>query len=70
MIKVENYVTCYEVEGRDTTMIINPSPRLIFRSHWNIQEMVEIETLDGRKYTVLIKDVIAALVNSGNTAKS
>jgi hypothetical protein len=69
MIKVENYVRCYEIEGRDMTIIENPSPVLILRSHWNLQDRVEIETPEGRKYTVLIKDVVAALTNAGNTAR-
>lgn len=67
MIKVENFVECYEVEGKDVSLF--RSPKLIVRSHWNRNEMVVIETPDGTKYTVLIKDLNAAISNSGNSAR-
>ncbi len=40
MIKVENKVECYEVDGKDTKLI--DAPVLIFRSHWVHEDRVVV----------------------------
>lgn len=67
MIKVENFVQCYEEDGKEIRTL--DYPKIIFRSHWNQNSMVEIECPDGKRYTVLIKDVNSAICNAGNSAR-
>lgn len=67
MIKVENFVQCYEEDGKEIRTLDHP--KVIFRSHWNQNSMVEIELPDGKRYTVLIKDVQSAIINSGNISR-
>jgi hypothetical protein len=66
MIKVENFVECHEEDGKRISTL--DLPKLIFRSHWVYNNQVEIELPDGKRYTVLIKDINAAILNSGNSA--
>jgi hypothetical protein len=68
MIKVSSVVSCYEVDGKETSGMNAKRPELNVRSHWNRQEMVVLE-IDGKAYTVLASDLKAAVDNATNTSK-
>lgn len=64
MIKVQNEVTVYEIDGTRTTI---ERPRVKLLSHWNDHDLVVMEMLDGKKYTFSAKDLMAAISNAQNT---
>ena len=65
MIKVENEIVVYEVDGISTKSF---DTKLKLSSHWNEQSKVVLELEGGRRYTVVAKDLIAAISNATNTA--
>ena len=62
MLKVDNTVKCYEVDGNPPA-----SAQITVRSHWNRCEMVEVIALNGTRVTVLAADLKAAIENAQNT---
>lgn len=66
-IKVENAIIVYEVDGVKPD-VKSDYPRLILRSHRDSSSRVVIETPDGKRYTVMARDLNAALHNATNTA--
>lgn len=65
MIDVTNIVKIYEIDGVNTVI---PIPAITISSHWNYHERINITTPSGEQYTVLSKDLLAAILNAGNTA--
>ena len=69
MIKVENIVNVYEVDGKEKSPHGADGQKLIVRSHWNRNEMVVLR-LPGEgapEFTVTARDLQAAIVNATNT---
>lgn len=71
MIKVESIVDIFEVNGTEVTRDANAAPpsRLIVRSHWNRNSMVELQYGNGPRLAVRAADLEAAIANARNTAK-
>jgi hypothetical protein len=68
MIKVESIVDCYEVDGQETPALSSKRPHIIVRSHWNRDEFVVLE-VEGKKFTLLAKDIRAAIANAVNAPR-
>lgn len=66
MIDVLNMVKVYEVDGTETATQ-REALKMKVSSHWNRSSMVNI-SVDGRQFTVLAKDLIAAIHNAQNSA--
>jgi hypothetical protein len=54
----------YEIDGKETKTI--PNEFIVFESHWNRSEMVNI-IIDGKKITVSAADLKAAIDNATNS---
>ena len=67
MIKVYNEIKIYEVDEVELKSITDVQP-LIVKSHWNNSAVVVLE-INGTKYTVVAKDLKAAIDNATNTAR-
>ena len=67
MIKVSNELVVYEVDGVSVASPID-GPRVHVRSHWNRNELVVVE-LEGKRMTLVAKDLLAAISNATNTAR-
>ena len=71
MIKVSNYLKVYEFEDKEVP--IGNSHIFSIRSHWNSNDRVVVEVGEEngqiRNFTLLAKDLIAAINNATNTAK-
>ena len=65
MIKSTNNVQVYEEDGHDINKLRSESPSIIIREHWSRKEMVVISMGD-KTYTVLARDLVAAIQNSQN----
>ena len=61
MIEVESKITIYEVDGEDTGV---DQPVLSVLSHWNNGDMVVLKSPNGTKFTVVSKDLVAAIRNA------
>jgi hypothetical protein len=68
MLKVESRMKCYEVNGSEPHLG-GPELFICVRSHWNRYEFVEIEALNGEKFTVHAGDLLAAVANAQNSGK-
>jgi len=66
MIKVENEIKIYEVDGKDSIAIDGPVLRV--QSHWNERDKVVL-IIDGKKLTVVARDLDAAIANAANSAR-
>ena len=66
MIKVENKINLYEVNGVEVNVV--PEPTVIVSSHWNDHKMIVIDT-GNNKITVKASDLLAAIANATNTAR-
>jgi hypothetical protein len=66
MINVESKVKVYEKDGKDTA--IGDDTALVVRSHWNRDEYVVLDFGD-KKWTMLAKDLEAAIRNATNSAR-
>lgn len=64
---VKNEIKIYETNGKDTP--IGSNPILSVTSHWNHHNSVVIDVGDGKTYTVLAKELQAAIQNAINSAK-
>lgn len=64
MITVQNTIKIYENGGKEEN-----EKSIIVHSHWNRNEMVDIEFPGFNKLTVCAKDLIAAINNATNTAR-
>ena len=67
MIKVTNEIKIYEIDDQELKSISNAQP-LIVKSHWNNDNVVVLE-IGGVKYTVVAKDLKAAIDNATNIAR-
>ena len=67
MIKVENIVQCYEEDRKETRTLAYPE--IVVCSHWNYSERIVLRLPDGKTYTVIAKDILAAIVNAQNIAR-
>ena len=67
MIKATNEIQCYEINGEDAPMV--DVPRLIIESHWNSPDRVVIKLPDGGSFTVLVRDIEAAIRNASNSSR-
>lgn len=65
MIKVESELKVYEIEGLDVTI---DGRTLKVLSHWNSHDRVVLE-IEGKKHTVVARDLLAAISNATNTAR-
>lgn len=66
MIKVSNEVQVYEVNGKETPAV--DCPKISVHSHWNETAKVTLE-IEGKKLTVLARDLGAAIANATNIAR-
>lgn len=66
MIKVENKIELYEIDGNKTKAV--PAPTIIVHSHWNDNNMIILDT-GNNKITVKASDLIAAIANATNTSR-
>lgn len=64
MIKVQNTVTVYEVDGKEIGGINGPT--LSVKSHWLRPSLVVLE-VDGKALTVVADDLRAAIANATNS---
>lgn len=62
MIKVEQRVPVYEIDGKDAVAL----EEVKILSHWNRPEFVVLDA-DQKKFTLLAGDLLAAIKNAGNT---
>lgn len=63
MINVESKLPMYEVDGEKMKLL--EMPKMTVKSHWNDNDMVVIEVGE-RSYTVVKKDLAAAIENATN----
>lgn len=66
MIKVENKIDLYEVNGVEVNM--SAPPDIIISSHWNDRRLIVIDSGD-KKLTIKASDLLAAIANATNTAR-
>lgn len=64
MLKVRSEMDIYEVDGKDVTEY--PPPKLVVESHWNCPDRVVLCIHDER-YTVIVRDIEAAIRNAANS---
>jgi hypothetical protein len=72
MIKVENQVEVYEKNGADLPGLRSDRPFLKVIGHWNCNNRIILKFEDNIctcSYTVLVKDLEAAIRNASNTAR-
>lgn len=62
MIKVQNRVTVYEINEKDTT-----TSELMVFSHWNDPNRIILQFDQDKRYTVLASDIIEAIKNAQNS---
>lgn len=67
MIEVTNTMRVYEIDHRDVTGPADQPPFKV-HSHWNRSEFVVIE-VEGKQYTVVARDLLAAIQNAQNTGR-
>ena len=66
MIQVSSVIYVYEEDGKPTSEMSRDVIRLfLVKSHWNETEKVIIH-VDGKEWTVLADDLIAAVKNATN----
>jgi len=65
-IKVENILTCYEIQGEKCDSFC---VKLKVESHWNRDEFVVLQFEDGKKYTVIARELKAAIDNARNIVR-
>lgn len=63
MIDVENKLKVYELNDEECS-----DKNITVSSHWNSNKLINIIIL-GKKYTVAVSDLKAAIDNASNTAK-
>ena len=68
-IKVYNEMEVYEVNGEEQKGLRSDKPCLKVKSHWNRNEFVTLQFDDGNNYTVLAKELEAAVSNAKNSAR-
>ena len=66
MIDVVNKVKVYEIDGEDTEMV--ETPTIEVRSHWNDPDRVVL-AIGRKKWTILAKDLEAAVSNATHTVR-
>jgi hypothetical protein len=66
MIRVNNKVKVYEQDN--VQLPVNENVELVVESHWNRDDCVVL-IVDGKKYTVIGKDLHAAIINAKNCAR-
>ena len=66
MIKSTNLVPIYEIDGSAAAPVHGPA--LVVESHWNMMDRVVL-VVEGKKFTVIKADIIAAIDNATNTAR-
>ncbi|MCP4651488.1 MAG: hypothetical protein GY853_15600 [PVC group bacterium] len=66
MIKVENTVKIYEMNGEETA---SEDKNVKISSHWNRNELVNIKITGVAMITVSAKDLESAIRNATNTAR-
>ena len=64
-IKVINTLRIYETDGKETP--VNRNDEMKVESHWNMRDRIVL-IIDGKKYTVIARDIQAAIANATNTA--
>ena len=68
-IKVNNEIEVYEVNGEEKKGLRSDRPCLKVKSHWNRNEFIILQFDDGNNYTVLAKELEAAISNAKNIAR-
>jgi len=68
MIKIEQKVSIYEVDGGDVPL--GEILELGVVSHWGNNNLVTIATPKGKRFTVRAADLILAVRNAQNTGSS
>jgi len=64
MIKVQNEVDIYEIDGRQTEGL--SPPKVLVKSHWNDNHWVRLCLEGTQAVTVNAADLIAAISNATN----
>lgn len=57
-MKIESWIPIYEIDGKDADPV--PRPQMSIETHWNWHDRAVLY-FDGKKVTVMIKDLEAAL---------
>ena len=63
MIQVKNEIRVYEVDDKDVGF--KEGPEFTVENHWN-QTAYVVVSIDGKKYTVVAADLMAAIKNATN----
>ena len=66
MIRVENNVEVFEVDGKD--LPVSDDTEIVVRSHWNRNDLVVLE-IKGKRFSVAARDIATAINNAVNTAR-
>ena len=66
MIQVSSKVEVIEINGKDVG--INESEVIEVKNHWSANTLVVL-VVDGKSFTVSVKEMEAAIKNATNTAK-
>lgn len=65
MIKVRSEMDIFEVDGKKPEDY--PPPKLVIESHWNCPNRVVVVLPDGKRFTVIVSDLDAAIRNATNS---
>jgi len=67
VIKVVNTMEVYEIDGKKPECF--PRPQVTVESHWNDPNMVVLIFPDGARFTVVARDIAAAISNATNSRR-
>lgn len=65
MIDVTSDVTVYELDGKETSMASRPKIQVASHERYSANIVLVV---DGKRYTVSLKDIEAAIKNASNAA--
>jgi hypothetical protein len=68
-IKVQSQMDVYEIDGNECKGLSSNRSQLKVLSHWNRPELVILQVDDNVKYTVLAKELEAAIRNAQNMSR-
>lgn len=68
-MEVENKIKIYEVEGQKAQQSGSGSPMITVKNHWNSPKFIVLKCDDGKSYTVVANEIIAAVTNAMNSVK-
>jgi hypothetical protein len=68
-IKVKSQMDVYEIDGNECKELSSDRSKLKVLSHWYRPELVILQVDNDVKYTVLAKELEAAIRNAQNTSR-